>query len=131
MEKLGHKLLADNIDQQFVDMVLAKLVLAVEKLSKTANFRFSLQHLIKEECKAVAELLYYVTSFMSSGYGTPGMLAMGLTTTNDNAIENSFLVICFIALKWSLSKLQSLSTTEGKKFCVDTLNYSLLMGFLV
>lgn len=115
MEEIGHKLMAFRIDEQFLGILHSQLSSALEKLG--------LHYTLKLEGQAAVEILYYLLSFgLASTTGTPGMQAVGLTTSRNTPIypdhrwvqncARTVLVVSFLSIKWSLLKLQELSTTR-------------------
>ena len=120
MEEIGHKLMAFRIDEQFLGILHSQLSSALEKLG--------LPYTLKLEGQAAVEIMYYLLSFglasngLSATTGTPGMQAVGLTTSRNAPISpdhrwvqncaRTVLVVSFLSIKWSLLKLQELSTTR-------------------
>jgi len=120
MEEIGHKLMAFRIDEQFLGILHSQLSTALEKLG--------LPYTLKLEGQAAVEILYYLLSFgfvsgsMGSSAGTPGMQAVGLSSAHaassasgDQCVQNcarAVLVVSFLSIKWSLLKLQELSTAH-------------------
>ncbi|KAJ1412513.1 hypothetical protein B484DRAFT_435331 [Ochromonadaceae sp. CCMP2298] len=102
LQGVGHQLMALRIDQQFLDIVKAQLVQAVEM------FDGSLAEQVRAEVEALVELLYYMLSFAAKA-ATPGMLAVGLEASTD---LNYPLLAAFVALKYSFNKMRHMSYTQ-------------------
>lgn len=115
MEGIGHKLMAFRIDEQFLAIVQSQITQALEKLGVVG---------MKVEGQAAVEILYYLLSLglpaAEMGLsGTPGMQAVGLviepfvpTGTWPGHWVNAVMVVSFLSIKWSMIKLQELSSIE-------------------
>lgn len=122
MEDIGHKLMAFRIDEQLLGILYSQINQALEKLGATNTLNM--------EGKAAVELAFYLLSFGINIQdingvltGTPGMQAVGLSVQSEATgttmptrtvnLLRSVLVLSFLTVKWSTSKLQDLSTLGG------------------
>lgn len=114
MEAVGHQLMAMRVDEQLIDILHNQLVQISEKLNVGWG------QSVSSECRFLAEAAYYTLSFMNfgamKGDATPGMGAVKLVVAESmHPVDyaNTLLVLSYLVLKWSLVKMQSISTLDG------------------
>lgn len=122
MEDIGHKLMAFRIDEQLLGILYSQINQALEKLGATNTLNL--------DGKAAVELAFYLLSFSISIHGsneissgTPGIQAVGLSVQNGATgttiptrtvnLLRFALILSFLTVKWSTSKLQDMSTLGG------------------
>jgi hypothetical protein len=113
--KLGHQIMAINVDRQLTELVRAQLAEALSTFTSTAGFdSLASSSILSTECRWVVQAAYYLLSFTGPTAATPGMNGLGLALEPASGAAYAILVCSYTGLMYSLKKMSAVTTLGGK-----------------